>query len=354
MPHAMLLTAPRRLELRECARRDLMPFESRVAVTLAGVCGTDLAIWSGAYPVPLPLVLGHEWVGRVVEVGAAGPRNLWGRRITAEINNHCRARAERTVCAACRRGLPTHCLTRTVTGIVCHEGAFQQELIVPTRLLHPIPDAIPDAEAVFLEPLAAALQTFELSPVQRGANVVVLGVGRLGILCALVAHAKGARVLAVARSTASLRHARRLGLDTFRAPSAPRQSPKDPLAPAPSALLDELHARTRGLGADLVVEATGNPQALELALDLVRPRGIIALKSTPGQPAPEFSLTRFVVNEVRLQGSRCGPFDEAIRFQARHRLPLESLVSRTYPLRSLDKAFQTAATRPGKVHVRIG
>lgn len=357
MPLALSLIAAKTLKPEDRPRRALRPGEARVAVAMAGVCGTDLAIWSGDYPVPMPLVLGHEWVGRVIEIAdvAADPQSLLGKRVTGEINNTCLARAEARPCEACRRGFPSHCLSRTVTGIVVHDGAFQRELIVPWRVLHILPDSIPDDEAFFIEPLAAAIQTFELTPVGPGDFVAVLGAGRLGSLAALVAKAKGARVLTVLRSEERAAAMRALGLEAFRVASSPGAAPRpsDPLAPAPSPLLDEILSRTGGFGADVVVETTGSPAGLPLALDLVRPRGTIALKSTPGLAVRDFALTRFVVNEVRLQGSRCGPFDKAIEFQAARRLPLRALIVDTYDLPDLDEAMVAAASVPGKVAIRV-
>jgi len=199
MPLAMVLTEPGRIEAQERARRALEPYEARVAVRVAGVCGTDLAIWSGGYRVPLPLVLGHEWAGQVIEVGAGGPANLAGRRVTAEINNTCYALGIEPHCDPAHRCLPTHCRARTVTGIVAWDGAFQREIIVPWRAIHVLPDDFSDEEGALIEPLAAALQTFELSPAGAGDFVVVLGAGRLGALIALVAKARGAQTMVTTR-----------------------------------------------------------------------------------------------------------------------------------------------------------
>ncbi len=355
MPLAMILEGPMRIVARETPRRALQPWEARVAVERAGVCGTDLAIWSGAYVVPLPLTPGHEWVGRVIEAGDPAAGREWsGRRVTAGINITCLSRGETAPCAACRRGESTHCLRREVTGIIKAGGAFQRELIVPWRNLHALPDAMSGEEGVWLEPLAAALRTFELSAAREGDFVVVLGAGRLGALIALAARALGAQTLAVTRGEERAQALRALGLEVATLPPDFRRDPTlNPLAPAPSPLLDLVLERKAGLGADLVVEATGSPDSLALALDLARPRGAIALKSTPGAPVPQFALTRAVVNEITLQGSRCGSIERAIEFQATRRLPLASLLRERYPLEELESALRAALRSSGKILVDV-
>ncbi len=337
---AAVLTAPGVLEIQD--RPALVPErgEAVLDVHLAGVCGTDLALYSGDYPVPLPLVLGHEFVGRVASVGDKSDSDLVGRRATAEINNSCPPDCE-SPCVACQNGLPTHCLRRTVTGIIAHDGAFAQQIRVPVDNLRFLPEDLSDREAVLVEPLAAALQTFEMSPLEPSQTVVVLGAGRLGYLIAGVARARGARVLAVARSQATCDRVRSLlGIETL-----PCDSTEEVIA----GVLDWV-ARQRGqaspekMGADHVVEATGSgsSEILALASRLVRPRGTIHLKSTPGAFAPGIPLTDLVVNEVRLQGSRCGRFAPAIEFLSRRPFPVAELVSEEYPLAQAALALERA------------
>ncbi|MCU0230152.1 MAG: alcohol dehydrogenase catalytic domain-containing protein [Acidobacteria bacterium] len=352
MPQSAVLAAPRELRLEERPRVPLAPGEARVRVRRAGVCGTDVAIWSGAYRVPLPLVLGHEWAGEVAEVARADDERWLGRRVTAEINRHCAARGEAAACPLCARGLPTHCATRTVTGIAGADGAFAEEIVVPAGTLVALPESLDDDAAVLVEPFAAALQAFALSPVKGGDLVVVLGAGRLGALAALVAERLGARVVAVGRERTRQRLAP-LGVAVEVAEIGSRVAPDDPLAPAPSALLERVRALSGGCGADLVVEATGSAEGLATALDLVRPRGTIALKSTPGQPVARFDLTRAVVNEVRLQGSRCGSFAAALEFLQRHPLPLDALIEASFPLAEAGPALEEAA-RGGKFVLECG
>jgi alcohol dehydrogenase len=285
----------------------------------------------------------------VIEVGAAATdadRALLGRPATAEINNTCLALRAAVPCPHCAAGMPEHCSTRTVTGIIRHDGGFAEEAVVPLGALHPLTDAWPEPLGIFVEPLAAALQTFERRPLippvrtlhGRPEFVVVLGLGRLGVLIAAVARSLGARVLGVARSEAKAARAEAFGIDVARV----------------DALSDELLGRVRdatgGLGADIVVEVTGNASLFERATRLVRPRGTVCLKSTPGTSASA-PLTTMVVDEVDVSCSRCGPFAKAIAFQQRHGLPLASLITHEFPLADLPSAFATAELA-GKVVIR--
>jgi threonine dehydrogenase-like Zn-dependent dehydrogenase len=342
MPNAAVLLAPGELRLEVRPRAALARADVRARVRRAGVCGTDVAIYRGDYRVPLPRVLGHEWSGEVIEVARRDDEAWLGRRVTAEINRHCAARGEAALCPLCARALPSHCATRTVTGIAGADGAFAEEIVVPAGTLVALPESLDDDAAVLVEPFAAALQTFALSPVAPGELIVVLGAGRLGALIALVAAQLGARVVAVGRERTRRRLAP-LGIAVEIADIAARVIPDDPLAAAPSALLDRVRELSAGCGADLVVEATGGAEGLATALDLVRPRGTVALKSTPGQPVARFDLTRAVVNEVRLQGSRCGSFAEALAFLERHPLPLDALIEASFPLAEAGRALDEAA-----------
>ncbi len=335
--HAVL-TAQRTLDIQERASAPLGKEEVRIAVSCAGVCGTDLALYKGDYPVPLPLTLGHEFCGVVSETGSSEWEGLIDKRATAEINNSCVAKGETSLCEACGRGMPEHCQGRTVLGIIGCDGAFAGEVVVPARNVHPIPDSISDREAVFIEPVAAALRTFAMGPIGREGRskdastvVAVLGVGRLGLLIAAVAKSLRARVIGIGRSKEKCERA---------APYCDVVVATDSAEETVKAVFSE----TNLIGADYVIEATGSADGLARAVDLVRPRGTIALKSTPGLPASDFDLTKIVVNEIRLQGSRCGPFDRAIEFIGSGQIDLKPLVAETYPLEAAQQAIEAAAS----------
>jgi alcohol dehydrogenase len=326
---AAVLAAPGRISHEVRALPELRDDEVLIDVTYAGVCGTDLAIYSGEYPVPLPLVLGHEFTGYVRAAGSEVSSELLGKLVTCEINNTCLSKAAAEKCPACRRGLPSHCVQRTVLGIIGWDGAFAEIVRAPFRNVHLLPESISAREGVFVEPLAAAIQTFELSPVGEGDVVVVLGVGRLGTLLCAVARGRGATVVAVDVDKAALDRARTFGAEHVFVGTAEEALP-------------EVKKLTDGLGADMVIEATGRAEGLNQALSLVRPRGTVALKTTCGVPSPPIDTTRIAVDEIRIQGSRCGPFDKAIEMMASGKINVGSLVSRVFPLEEVTQALECA------------
>ncbi len=303
------------------------PGEAWVRVRLAGVCATDLELVRGY--MGFVGTLGHEFVGEVASVptAAGSEADRWlGRRVVADINCACGA------CPTCRAGRGTHCPHRTVLGIAGRDGAFAEGVSVPVGNLHAVPDAVPDEAAVFVEPLAAACEILEQVHVRPSTRVIVLGAGRLGQLCARVLALTGAEVVAVTRS------AEKRAL----LPRAVRSL-------APEAAVD-------AAGADVVVECTGAAAGLEQAATLVRPRGTIVLKTTvhrpPGLATSLPDLNRWVIDEVTVVGSRCGPFDPALRLLAAGVIDVAPLVTARYGLSQGALALAHAA-RPEAVKVLI-
>ncbi len=354
---AAVLVEPKRIELEErYLEKKLSPHEVLIEVACAGVCGTDVAIFRGDYHVPLPLVLGHEFSGRVIDAGRSREaRSYLGKAVVAEINHTCVAKRVRTLCEACRRGLVNHCQRRSVIGIVSQDGAFARYVRVPVGTVHLLPACIPLDAAIFVEPLAAAIRTFELTPVTKGEWIVVLGAGRLGKLVTLVAAKYGLQVIAVARRAASLGPIKgflKRGVCFDGEGTRNLSRGKIVNARSDDELVMLVSQWTKGLGADIVVEATGNSQKLALAAKLVRPQGTIALKSTPGVPLQSLDTTMLTVDEIRLQGSRCGPFDKAIQFMEEHGLPSSDWITARFPLSKTADAIE-AATREAKVLIDV-
>jgi threonine dehydrogenase-like Zn-dependent dehydrogenase len=300
------------------SERPLPPADGETAlvrVHLAGVCSTDRDLTRGY--MAFRGVLGHEFVGTVAD----GPAAWRGRRVVGEINFHCGR------CTTCAAGLPRHCPSRRVMGILGADGAFAEFVAVPTANLHAVPDTVPDDAAVFTEPLAAAFEILAQVPIERALPAVVLGDGKLGLLVAQVLAAAGAQVLAVGRHDDKLAILRRRGIDTVRLERWQR-------TPAP-----------------LVVEASGRADAFALAVAATQPRGTLVLKSTVAERAP-LDLAPLVINEITVVGSRCGPFAPALAALADGRVDVQSLIARRFPLAEGVAALEQAAA-PGTLKVLI-
>jgi alcohol dehydrogenase len=291
--------------------------EALIRTRLAGICNTDLEIMRGY--MGFSGVLGHEFVGEVVRADDAPA--LVGRRVVGEINAYCRE------CDTCRRGDPTHCPNRTTLGIFQRNGTMADYFTLPTHLLYPLPDSLPDEWAVFTEPLAAACEITERIHVRPTDRVVVLGDGKLGLLVAQVLQLAGCDLLVVGRNPGKLAILEKRGIRTQTAGKAVEP------------------------GADIVVEATGNAEGFALAREIVRPRGKLILKSTyHGDLSLNMSLV--VVDEVELLGSRCGPFAPALRLLEQKLVDVESLVHDTFSLEDGLAAFEQAAA-PGVLKVLL-
>jgi alcohol dehydrogenase len=271
------------------------PDEALIRVDLAGICSTDLELIRGYRD--FKGVLGHEFVGTVVR--SDHDRRWVGRRVVGEINIACGE------CGFCRRGIPSQCTARRAVGIMGWDGVLAEFFRLPLSNLHSVPDEMPDEIAVFVEPTAAALQATSLVHVRPEQRVAVLGDGKLGLLVAQVLAITGAQVTVIGHHSDNLELAARWGLAAC--------------------------TEVENGSFDLVAECTGSPAGFGDALAAVRPRGTIILKSTYHGLA-EADLTRVVVDEVRLVGSRCGPFAPALRLLRDRSIRVQELVEARYPL----------------------
>jgi alcohol dehydrogenase len=287
--------------------------ESLVRVRRAGICNTDLEIVKGY--MGFRGVLGHEFVG-IVEEG-----ELRGARVVGEIN------AYDGTCPTCLRGDVTHCPNRTTLGIVNRDGAFAEYLTLPARNLHRVPDSISDAQAVFVEPLAAACEITERVHIRPTDRVCVIGDGKLGLLCAQVLHLTGCDMLTLGRHASKLGILRQRGIAVTTDPDSIRGH------------------------FDVVVDCTGHASGFDLARRLTRPRGTLVLKSTfhGGQ---DTTFAPIVIDEISIVGSRCGPFAPALRLLEKKLVEVESLISAEYPLTQGMEAFERA-TAPGVIKVQL-
>lgn len=287
--------------------------ESLVRVLRAGICNTDLEIIKGY--MGFHGVLGHEFVG-VVEEGT-----LKGTRVVGEIN------AYDGTCPTCQRGDVTHCPNRTTLGMDHRDGALAEYLILPPHILHRISDAVSDAQAVFVEPLAAACEITERIHVHPTDRVCVLGDGKLGLLCAPVLALTGCNLLVVGRHENKLAILKKRDIAT----TMDADSIRDQF--------------------DVVVDCTGHASGFDLARRLTRPRGTLVLKST-FHGAHELSLAPVVVDEISIIGSRCGPFEPALRLLEKKLIDVDSLIEAEFPIERGSEAFARAGEK-GALKVQV-
>lgn len=293
------------------------PGEVRIRTLLAGICNTDLEITRGY--ADFRGIPGHEFVGIV---DCAEDRALVGKRVVGEINIACGS------CAMCRLGHTTHCRRRATLGLHGCDGALAEYLVLPAANLHLVPDALADDAAVFVEPLAAACQVLDQIHLHPTDRAIVLGDGKLGLLVAQVLALTGCDLTVVGR------HVEKLAI------LAARNIPT--------------RVGSEGLEgqADIVVECTGRAEGFAIARNLVRPRGIMVLKSTY-HGLVEADLSSLVVDEIQVVGSRCGPFPAALRLLNEKRVDVTPLIEAEYPIDRGLAAFEHAARRGSlKVLVR--
>jgi len=299
--------------------------EALVKIRKAGICRTDLELVKGYYPYTG--ILGHEFVGEVVSLTPTplpqgeGQEVRVGDRVVGEINVVCNE------CEQCLNGRPTHCEKRTVLGIINRDGTFAEFTNLPIANLHRVPASVPDEMAVFTEPLAAALeiqQQIQINPTDR---VLLVGAGRLGQLIAQTLALTGCDLRVVAR------HKRQ----------------QDLLKACGIGIISEEEIKPWRW--DVVVEATGSASGFSLARQAIRPRGTLVLKSTyTGEINVNFSSV--VVDEINIIGSRCGPFEPALRLMESKQVDPTLLIATEFKLKDALKAFEHAA-EPGVLKVLI-
>lgn len=292
--------------------------EALIRVRLVGICATDLALIAG-YKGGYRGVLGHEFVGEVI---AAPDAPEWvGGRVVGEINIGCGE------CGLCQRGLGKHCRQRKSLGIINKDGAMAEMLTLPVANLHVVPDSVSDEEAVFTEPLAAALEILEQIHIGPTMRVYLFGSGKLGMLIAQALALTGCDLTVVGRHEANLTLlAQWLGCRTLISTV-------------------ESEARLAQEAADVVVEATGSPQGFMTARKVVRPGGTLVLKSAFAGESLPLDLSNLVVDEITVVGSRCGPFAPALRLLEKGHVQALPLIQACYNLNDAVAALEHAGRR---------
>jgi L-iditol 2-dehydrogenase len=317
---AAVLHGPRDLRVERSSSPTVAPDDVVVRVRVAGLCGTDHRIWTGDRPVGYPRVMGHEFVGRVEAVGDGVTRVAVGDRVAVEPNYSC------GTCPLCREGNRNLCLSRTAIGIDV-DGGFAEIVRVPARCCWSAPTGVADEDLMLTEPLAVVVRAVERAAVRAGETAAVVGVGTLGLLALQVLRARGGRVLCIGRSSRRFALARELGADAVHATS---DGPLQPVA----------RAFSGREGVDCVVETAGTPEAVNHALEIVRPGGRVVVTGLPHDPTPVlfFSVVR---REVTITGSMIyqDEFVEAMRLVAAGQVHTPPLITHRFPLDDIARAF---------------
>ncbi len=293
--------------------------DALIKVNTVGICNTDYEITKGY--MGYKGILGHEFTGVVEQ---AENKNLIGKRVVGEINCGCGN------CEWCAQGLERHCFNRSTLGIWKREGCFAEYVCLPEKNLLEIPENVSNEEAVFVEPLAAALEILEQVHIPPYKKVIVLGDGKLGLIIALALNAAGLDITLVGKHEEKLSLAKAQGVKTQ--------------------LLNELKIEK---AYDFVVEATGSISGFESSLALTKPRGTLILKSTIAA-SKEFNLAPIVIDEITVVGSRCGQFAPAMRLLESKRIDVKPLISDIYPFEKSIEAFERNKEKSSvKVLVKI-
>lgn len=310
-----------------------------VRVAAAGVCSTDLHIIEGIVSfVPPPLVLGHEFCGRVEACGEQVTKVRPGDRVKCDSVVGC------GVCAWCRRGAVQFCPTGYEYGIT-HDGAWTDWLVVPERNLHLLPDAISDEEAAILDP--EVYGPLRKAGVQVGDTVVVFGPGFAGLVATQLAKLMGAaRVILCGTRVERLACGARLGADHT-------------IDVKEQDAIQAIHELTGGRGADLVFEAAGVAASACQAVEVVRPQGKVIYYGVHGRKLDAFPIDAVVLKDLLVYGAvtdRVG-WEDMIALVAAGKVNLKSIITHRFPLESAGEAYTIVRDRKQaaiKAVLRIG
>jgi (R,R)-butanediol dehydrogenase/meso-butanediol dehydrogenase/diacetyl reductase len=299
------------------------PGQVRLKVAYSGICGTDYHIYLGHMDqrIKIPQVIGHEMSGEVTEVGEGVEGYKVGDKVVVRPLDPCRK------CPACELEHYNICPDLNFIGIES-PGSFQANWTLPAHTLHHLPDTIDMRHAAMIEPIAVAAHDVRFGMVTSKDYVVVLGAGPIGMLEALLAKTKGARVLVSEINQFRLNLARELGMEA--------------VDPREIDLPKYVEEQTRTAGADVVFEVTGAPEAAELMTKLVRTRGRIVIVGIFAEPV-KVNLRQIQWREMVVIGVRnYGPedFEAAISLVAAKALPLDRLISDIRPLEQTQTTFE--------------
>lgn len=333
---ALVITGPRHAEVQDVPSPEAVPGEVVVDVRRAGICGTDVEFFTGEMQylhdghATYPMRIGHEWMGVVSAIGDGVDPSWLGRRVTGDTMLGC------GVCRRCRTGYQHVCADRSEVGIRRgRPGALAEQVAVPARALHALPDTVDDAAGALVEPGGNAFRAVQGADLRPGNRVLVMGAGTIGLLCAMFARTGGADVHLMGRSPRSLDFARSLGFEHVWS---------DDALPA--------------LPWDAVIDASNSPELPARAVELVEPGRRVVYIGLAGSPSllDTRMLALADVTAVGILSASPG-LEGTIRAYAGHQVDPRPLVAATVSLDDLPGVL--AGERPAgsgpapKFHVAI-
>ncbi|MET7710560.1 alcohol dehydrogenase catalytic domain-containing protein [Micromonospora sp. NPDC005413] len=294
----------------------------RIEVAYTGICGTDLHIYHGDMDARVgdSAIIGHEMSGRIAAVGEDATGWSVGQAVTVLPTRPCGR------CAACQRGNSHICHAMNFLGIDS-PGAMQSSWNVPAELVLPLPEDLPLDHAALVEPVAVAVHDVRRGNVTADDQVVVVGGGPVGVLIAVVAQGRGARVLLVEPDPFRREVAGGIGIEA--------------VDPGSADVVALVNARTNGAGADIAFEVSGAAAGVTTAVDVLTTRGRLVMVAIHPKPR-EVNLHRFFWRELELLGARLYQREdmvEAIRLVASGAIPARQLISRVEPVEAATAAF---------------
>lgn len=352
MPLAMVQTAARTLEPRELPLPAIGDDDALLRVEACGICGSDVESFEGVLEVPLPLIPGHEPLGRIAAIGKRAAKR-WGvaegDRVAVETLLPC------NTCRRCRTGAYQLCAQRRVYSYIPLAvtpglwGAYAEYLyLAPNAIVHAVDESLPPEIAVLFNPLGAGFRwAVEIPKTQPGETVLILGPGQRGLASVIACRQAGAGTILVtglSRDAHKLALARELGAD--HTIDAEREN-----------VVARVKELTNGRGADVVVEVTAvATQPIVDAIDCAALGGRVVLAGVKGmKPVPNFVSDKVVLKEVQLLGAigvTWDAYERAIRLIEKRSLPLEKLATHRFPLADAERAIRTLAGQvPGEAAV---
>jgi (R,R)-butanediol dehydrogenase/meso-butanediol dehydrogenase/diacetyl reductase/L-iditol 2-dehydrogenase len=312
------------------------PGKARIRIVSSAICGSDLHIYKGLHPsVRLPVTIGHEFSGEIVELGEGAVGHAVGDRVTLEPVIPC------GVCPACLHGEYGYCENINFTYRV-GDGAMADYIDALDSHVFALPDAISWDAGALIEPLAVATHAVRRSEIDIGDKVIVFGAGAIGILIGAVCKRAGAEeVVVVDYADARLEAARDLGATKT-------------VNPAKESVDDVVRDLSSGRGMDKAFECVGLESTFVQAMMSIRKNGLATMVGIFEKPEIRIPATRFVTHEIRIQGSQgyCWDFPAAIGLALS--MPLDRLVTHHFPLGELQSAFETSIDRnAGAVKVLV-